>query len=93
MFRSIGTAVELIVTVKVPLSDLKALSGGRGIAVLFLELGTRKGWVVSITPQLLYPWERRGTHRAGGWVGPRAGLDVCEKSSQNLLQAGTQKWK
>jgi hypothetical protein len=43
MFRSIGTAVDnshndLIVKVKVPLSDLKAQSGGGGIAVLFLDM-------------------------------------------------------
>jgi hypothetical protein len=36
--------------------------------------------VVSTTPRPLYPRERRGTHCTGGWVGPRAGLDVCEKS-------------
>jgi hypothetical protein len=36
--------------------------------------------VVSTTPQPLYPRERPGTHCTGGWVGPRAGLDVCEKS-------------
>jgi len=32
------------------------------------------------TPATLYPWERPGTHCTGGWVGPRAGLDRCEKS-------------
>jgi hypothetical protein len=36
------------------------------------------GWVVSTTPRLLYQWERPGTHSTEGWVGPRAGLDVCE---------------
>jgi hypothetical protein len=36
--------------------------------------------VVSTTPRPLYPRERPGTHCTGGWVGPRAGLDVCEKS-------------
>jgi hypothetical protein len=46
----------------------------RGIALLFLNLGTRKGWVVSTTPR------PPGTQFTGGWVGPRAGLDVCEKS-------------
>jgi hypothetical protein len=53
---------------------------GRGIAVLFLDLGARRGWVVSITPQPLYPRERPGTHCTGGWVGLRAGLDAWEKS-------------
>jgi hypothetical protein len=28
---------------------------GRGIALLFLDLGVRKGWVVSTTPRPLYP--------------------------------------
>jgi hypothetical protein len=37
-------------------------------------------WVVSTTPRPLYPRENPGTHCVGGWVGPRAGLDVCEKS-------------
>jgi hypothetical protein len=52
---------------------------GRGIALLFLDLGARRGCVVSTTPRLLYPRERPGTHCTGGWVGLRADLDVCEK--------------
>jgi hypothetical protein len=31
-------------------------------------------------PAALPPGEKPGTHCTGGWVGPRAGLDVCEKS-------------
>jgi hypothetical protein len=46
----------------------------------FLDLGTRRRQAVSFTNLPLYP---RGiassTHRIGGWVGPRAGLDVVEK--------------
>jgi hypothetical protein len=38
------------VKVKVPLTDPKSQRGDRGIALLFLELGTRRGWVVSTTP-------------------------------------------
>jgi hypothetical protein len=53
--------------------------GVRGIPILFLDLGAGMGWVVSTTPRPLYPRERPGTHCTGGWVGPRAGLDVCEK--------------
>ena len=34
------------------------------------------GWVVNATPRLLYPLERPGTHRIGGWVGPRASGQV-----------------
>jgi hypothetical protein len=44
------------------------------------DFDARRGWVVSTTPRPLYPRERHGTHCTGGWVGPRAGLDVCEKS-------------
>jgi hypothetical protein len=53
---------------------------GRGIDLLFRDLGARKGWVVSTTPRPLYSRKRPGTHCTGGWVGLRAGLDVCEKS-------------
>jgi hypothetical protein len=52
----------------------------RSIALSFLDLGARKGWVVSTTPRPHNPRERPGTHCTGGWVDPRAGLDVCEKS-------------
>ena len=38
------------------------------------------GWVVSATPRPLYTQKRPGTHCIGGWVGPRAILDVCGKS-------------
>jgi hypothetical protein len=50
----------------------KAHRGSRGIALLFLDLSTRKGWVVSTTPRLLYPQERPGTRCTGSWVGPMA---------------------
>jgi hypothetical protein len=49
------------------------------LALLTLDLGASRGWVVSTTPRPLYPRERPGTYYTGGWVGPRAGLDVCEK--------------
>ena len=39
------------------------------------------GWVANATPRLLYPQERSGTHFIEGWVGLRAGLDRCGKSS------------
>jgi hypothetical protein len=38
------------------------------------------GWVVNFTPRPLYPRERPGNHRTGGWLGLRAGLDGCGKS-------------
>jgi len=31
-------------------------------------------------PAALYPRERTGTHCTGGWLGPRAGLEMCGKS-------------
>jgi hypothetical protein len=52
----------------------------RGIDLPFRDLGSRRGCVVSTTPQPLYPREIPGTHCTGGWVGPRVGLDVCERS-------------
>jgi hypothetical protein len=39
-----------------------------------------EGWVVNSTPWPLYPRQRPGTHCNGGWMGPRAVLDVCWKS-------------
>ena len=41
------------------------------------------GWVVNATPRPLYPRERRGTHRIGGWVDPTADLEWCGKSLPN----------
>jgi len=53
-----------------------AQMAGRGIALLFHDRGTRRGWAVSSTPRPhFYPRERPGTHFTGGWVGPRPGLD------------------
>jgi hypothetical protein len=46
--------------------------------LLILKLGTRWGWVVSVTPRPRFtPGERTpGTHWIGGWVGPRARLEA-----------------
>jgi hypothetical protein len=55
-----------------------AQRGGSGIALLMIDLGARRGLVGSTTPRPLYSRERPGTHCTGSWVGPRAGLDVCE---------------
>jgi hypothetical protein len=46
------------VKVKVPRNNLEGPEGGRGIALLFPDLGARKGWVVSTTPRPHYPRER-----------------------------------
>jgi hypothetical protein len=58
----------------------RAYRGSSGIALLFHDLGARRGWVVSTRPRPFYPRERPGTHCTGGWVGPRAGLKVWVKS-------------
>jgi hypothetical protein len=47
----------------------KAQRGSRGIALLFLDLGARWGWVVNAKPRPIYPWERRGAICIGaGWA-------------------------
>jgi hypothetical protein len=48
------------------------------------NLGARWEWVVNATLRPLYPLERPGTHCTGDWVGPRSGLDGCEKSRPPL---------
>jgi hypothetical protein len=47
----------------------------------YLTSATRWGWVVSVTPRPRFtPGERSpGTHWIGGWVDPRAALDVGAK--------------
>ena len=58
--------------------------GSRGIALLFLDHGTRRGEGQRHAPAALYPQERPSTHCTGGWVGPRTGLDRCRKSRPPL---------
>ena len=62
-------------------TGLTAHRGSRGIALHFLDYGTKKGVRGQLhAPAALYPRKRSGTHCTGGWVGPRAGLDRCGKS-------------
>ena len=61
-----------------------AYRGSRGIALLFLDHGSRRG----VRGQLhdlaaLYPRERPGILCIVCWVGPRAGLDRCGKSRRH----------
>jgi hypothetical protein len=59
-----------------PIQATKGLEGGRGIALLFHDLGARRGWVVSTTPRPLYPPGKiryRLYRRLGGPQG-RSGL-------------------
>ena len=53
--------------------------GSRGIAVLFLDHGTRRS-EGSASFLAIYPLERPGTPCTGGWMGPRTGMDRCGKS-------------
>jgi hypothetical protein len=54
------------------------LGGEEVYLLLILDLGTRWGWVVSVTPRPHFGpgVGTPGTHCTGGWVGPRAGLDT-----------------
>jgi hypothetical protein len=51
-----------------------------GITQLFLNLGTRRACVVSITPRPPLPPGKTLYPLSGGWVGPGADLDRCGKS-------------
>jgi hypothetical protein len=42
-----NTAMRLMVKVKIQHNRSEGPEGGRGIALLFLDLGARRGWVVS----------------------------------------------
>jgi hypothetical protein len=79
--RSTTLHLQIIITFR-PTTNPEDSYGDRCIALLVRDLGARTGGggVVSTTPRPLYPRERPGTHCTEGWVGPRAGLDVCEKS-------------
>jgi hypothetical protein len=54
--------------------------GSRGIALFIPDLGAKRCWVFSTKPRPLNPQEKPGAYCTGGWVVPRAGLDMCEKS-------------
>jgi hypothetical protein len=49
--------------------------GSRGIAPLFINLGTKWKWVVNFTRLSLCPRKSLGAHWIGGGVGPRSVLD------------------
>jgi len=65
---------------------------GRGIALLFHDRGTRRGWVVSSTPQPhLTPRKDPVPLFPGGRVGPRAGLEGRKISSPTGIRSWTVK--
>jgi hypothetical protein len=54
--------------------------GNRGIALPFLDHGTRGVEGPASRSGRSFPLERPGTPCTGGWMDPRAGLDRCGKS-------------
>jgi len=56
------------------------LQGGRGIALLFFNLGARCCGCSTSRLGRSTPGKRPGTYRTGGWVGPRAAVGWCGKS-------------
>lgn len=62
---------------------MKAKMGSGGTASLILNLSARYREVVSVTLLPLCSWRRTLMHSSGGWVGPRAGMDVFE--DDNIL--------
>jgi hypothetical protein len=55
----------------------RRLGGEEVWLLLIFDLGTRWGWVVSVTPRPRFiPGKDPQYHCTGGWVGPRAGLDT-----------------
>jgi hypothetical protein len=72
----VPTAPNFGLRVKVKLSRYtpwRRFGGEEVLLLLILNLGTRWGWVVSITPR---PCFTPGTHWTGGWVGPRGWVDA-----------------
>ena len=62
---------------------------GRGIAILFLDCGTRRGeWAAARPGRTLLPGGRPGTNIIGDWVGPSACLDGRKISSPKGFDPG-----
>ena len=86
--KSIFSVQNYIKQVKVTLVQALRLCTGRtayrGVEVQlypFMTTALDRGEGSAARPgRSLPPGERPGTHRTGGWVGPRAGLDRCAKS-------------
>jgi hypothetical protein len=51
----INRQLPLLQYSKITGTDPKAQKGGRGIVLLFLDLGNTRRWAVSTTPRPLYP--------------------------------------
>jgi len=53
-----------------------------GIGPFFFNTGARWGGQSMTHPSPFTPGKKPGTHRTGGWLGPRNGLKMCIKSCQ-----------
>jgi hypothetical protein len=62
----------------IPCHACASTEGGRGIARIHSQSGTRKRWIVSATFRPLYPLEIPGTYCTGGWMGLKTDLDGTE---------------
>ena len=65
-----------------------ALRVGRGIALLFHDRGTRRDEWSAERPGRTLSQEKAVTHFKGGWVSPRAGLEVRKISSPSGFDPG-----
>ena len=87
-FSDIKTVHNLKKDTVVPIHDTQAQGGSEGVPPLILNIGTKGGWVVDLTPRPLY---RRGKSSQyllnRSWVGRKAGLGVLE-NWWNLLLPG-----
>jgi hypothetical protein len=75
-----------------PTHAMKVYRVSRGIAPLIHKFNTKLGWVVRLTPWLLYPLDRvpPGTHWIRGCTCLRAGLCIFIKRDKSPATAGIQ---
>ena len=74
--------VKVTVKVKVNLSlsiPWKHVQGAKVYLYPLLTSGTKWRWAISLTPQPLYPQEKRPHYWIGGWIGPRASLPILDE--------------
>lgn len=60
------------------------MKGDTGVAVPILNVSSRRGWVVSVTPQLLCAWEKDPgpAVQKAGWI-----LELVRMVQENLVPA------
>ena len=95
MFLELGNKTNVKAEVNCTLVQALRLStgrtanrGSRGIALLFLDHGTRRGLGVSVTPRPLFTPGKDPVPilQKAGW-GHRAGLDRCGKSHPTVIRS------